>query len=229
MSSLFRGPYHAREAFDPSDLRRAQALRWRAFRPGAGQGLDADGFDTLCRHILVEETATGQLVCCYRILPLADPAEIARSYAARRDADILRVAWAAMTAIVEDERVDFLFGCSSFAGTDPAAHLDAFSVLKDRHLAPQTWRPRVKAPQVFRFARRLGRRTADPVKAARTMPPLLRAYLGLGGWVSDHAVVDPDLGTLHVFTGIEIGRVPPRRALSLRMAAGRAEGDAVTC
>ena len=38
------------------------------------------------------------------------------------------------------------------------------------------------------------------------MPPLLRSYLALGGWVSDHAVVDPGLQTMHVFTGVEIGR-----------------------
>ena len=46
----------------------------------------------------------------------------------------------------------------------------------------------------------------------RMMPPLLRGYLSLGGWVSDHAVIDPDLKTLHVFTGLEVKRVPSRRA-----------------
>jgi putative hemolysin len=50
------------------------------------------------------------------------------------------------------------------------------------------------------------------------MPPLLRSYLAMGGWVSDHAVVDTDLGTLHVFTGLEIRRVPQARALTLRAA-----------
>ena len=36
------------------------------------------------------------------------------------------------------------------------------------------------------------------------MPPLLRTYLLMGGWVSDHAVVDRHMDTLHVFTGLEI-------------------------
>jgi hypothetical protein len=40
----------------------------------------------------------------------------------------------------------------------------------------------------------------------------------MGGWVSDHAVVDIDLDTLHVFTGLEIGRVPKARARLLRGA-----------
>jgi len=56
--------------------------------------------------------------------------------------------------------------------------------------------------------------------AMRRMPPLLRSYLLLGGWVSDHAVIDRDLNTLHVFTGVEISRVPAARRRLMRPAAG---------
>ena len=92
-------------------------------------------------------------------------------------------------------------------------------MLRDRHLAPKRFWPRVKAPNVFRFAARL-RRKPDRVKALKSMPPLLRSYLTMGGWVSDHAVVDRDLNTLHVFTGLEVGRIPPARARVLRAIAG---------
>jgi len=51
------------------------------------------------------------------------------------------------------------------------------------------------------------------------MPPLLRTYLLMGGWVSDHAVVDDDLNTLHVFTGLEIKGIPPMRQKLLRASA----------
>ncbi|MEO1331759.1 MAG: ornithine-acyl-ACP acyltransferase, partial [Pseudomonadota bacterium] len=61
-------------------------------------------------------------------------------------------------------------------------------------------------------------RRADPARAMRLMPPLLRGYLSLGGWVSDHAVIDPELNTLHVFTGVEVKRVPKSRARLLRSA-----------
>jgi putative hemolysin len=40
------------------------------------------------------------------------------------------------------------------------------------------------------------------------MPPLLRAYLLMGGWVSDHAVIDKKLNTIHVFTGLEVSKIP---------------------
>jgi putative hemolysin len=57
-------------------------------------------------------------------------------------------------------------------------------------------------------------------KAMPRLPPLLRTYLMMGGWVSDHAVVDSQMNTLHVFTGVEIARIPPARKRLLRAVAG---------
>ncbi len=79
---------------------------------------------------------------------------------------------------------------------------------------------RVQSPKVFRFARALARFTPDPRRAQAGLPPLLRTYLLMGGWVSDHAVVDDQLGTLHVFTGLEIAAIPPARQRLLRQVAG---------
>lgn len=242
-----QGRYAARLAQTPGELVRAQHLRWLAFRArrGGAEGADADRFDPLCRHVLIEETATGALVACFRLLPIAGGAEIGRSYAAqfydlarlaaypapmlevgrfcihpaRRDPDILRLAWGAMARHVDETGAGMLFGCASFPGTSAGAHLDAFAMLKERHLAPRHWLPRVKAPRVFRFAERLRRRAPDAGRAARAMPPLLRSYLAMGGWVSDHAVVDAELDTLHVFTGLEIAAIPAARARALRAVA----------
>jgi putative hemolysin len=138
----------------------------------------------------------------------------------KHDPDILRLAWGAMTRFVDQAGVKLLFGCSSFQGVEAEAYLDSFALLQARHLAPQRWQPRVKAPEYFRFSGRLQRHAPDPARALQKMPPLLRTYLMMGGWVSDHAVVDRDLGTMHVFTGLEIGAIPPARARLLRMVAG---------
>ncbi|MEM7544209.1 MAG: GNAT family N-acyltransferase [Pseudomonadota bacterium] len=208
-------------------------------RPGAS---DADHLDDACDHMLVEERRSGRLVCCFRMMPLRSGAEIDRCYSAQyydlnalrdypapmvemgrfcvlpglTDPDILRVAWGAMTEYVDARGVEMLFGCSSFEGTEADAYRDAFALLKARHLAPKRWLPRVKAPKVFEFAKRLRIRRPDMKAALGKMPPLLRTYLMMGGWVSDHAVVDNDLNTLHVFTGLEIKRVPRARARLLR-------------
>jgi putative hemolysin len=223
-----------------ADIARAQALRGLCFR-GPGR-IDADAFDTRCHHLLVEDAETGALVACCRLLHLRGGSEIARSYSAqfyelsalesfeapmmelgrfcihpeRHDPDILRLAWGALARFVDENGVGMLFGCSSFKGTEAAEYADAFAILRERHLAPRHWRPRVKAPRVVRFALDLARRVPDPRCAMATMPPLLRSYLAMGGWVSDHAVVDRDLGTLHVFTALEIGAIPAARARQLR-------------
>jgi putative hemolysin len=246
MLTLTRGRYGARLAASEADIVAAQRLRWRAFRADAGrpEGLDADGFDADCAHMLVEDLRDGRLVCCFRLMHLPSGAEIGQSYSAqfyelsglsayhapmvemgrfcidpdRHDPDILRVAWAAMTGFVDAQGVQMLFGCSSFHGTEAQAYLDAFALLRERHLAPRRWLPRVKAPSVFRFGKlRLGK--PDLKRATAEMPPLLRTYLMMGGWVSDHAVIDRDLGTLHVFTGLEIAAVPAGRARLLRQLA----------
>ncbi len=60
---------------------------------------------------------------------------------------------------------------------------------------------------------------ADARSGLAALPPLLRTYLGMGGWVSDHAVIDRDLDTLHVFTAVEIAKIPPARARALRAIA----------
>jgi putative hemolysin len=247
---LIGGRYRAKLAETPEDVLACQRLRYLAFieargLASAGQGdrVDEDEFDAQCRHMMVEETRTGQLVCCFRMLPLESGAEIARSYSAKwyeldrlkdypgrlvemgrfcihpahkHHPAILGAAWKAMTRYVDEQGVAMIFGCSSFYGVDADAYMDAFALLRERHLAPKRWLPRVKAPKVFRFARipRLSR--PDMSLALRRMPPLLRYYLMMGGWVSDHAVIDDNLNTLHVFTGIEIARVPEARARKLR-------------
>lgn len=242
---LSKARYQARIARSTADLEAAQRLRYVAFRQGDDPGgLDQDRFDGNCTHFLVEEVASGRLVSCFRLLPLNGGSEIDRCYSAQyyelsalrafdgpmvelgrfcihpdaRDADILRTAWAAMTRYVDANGVEMLFGCSSFKGTDADSYLDAFAMLKDRHLAPRRWWPRVKAPSVFRFAQKLRWRKPDARQAMLRMPPLLRTYLLMGGWVSDHAVVDRHMNTLHVFTGLEISAIPATRKKLLRAA-----------
>lgn len=238
MQTLERGRYRARFAADEADITASQTLRKKAF-DGASKGLDADTYDGRCDHVLVEEISSGKLVASYRLMQLASR-DIDQSYSAQyydlsalqdfqgqllelgrfcihpdyTDPEILRVAWALMTRVVDAQGITMLFGCASFAGCDAAQHKDAFALLKARHQAPAQWRPLVKSPEVVDFV-------AAPVaaKVLRRMPSLLRTYLAMGGWVSDHAVVDREMNTLHVFVGVEIAAIPEARKRLLRAVA----------
>ena len=248
MLALVKGQYRARLAQDAADLARAQALRHRSFLARRGMahspGRDADGFDALCRHMLVEDRTSGQLVCCYRLMSFAATDSLTPSYAAQvyglgaldgfagaklelgrfcldpdwHDPDILRLAWGAMARIVDAERVSLLFGCSSFEGADWRPHAKALALLRG-HLAPDAWMPLQKAPETCAFAEMLRDQLFDPRDALQSLPPLLRTYLAMAGWVSDHAVIDRSLDTLHVFTAVEIAKIPPARARALRAIA----------
>lgn len=235
---LIKGKFIARAARGQADFFAAGALRAQCF--GVAGGHDRDAVDDRALHMLIEDRDSGTLVCCFRLLPVRGT-ELQHSYAAQyydltalhsykglmmelgrfcvhpdwSDPDILRLAWAAMTDFVDSREVQMLFGCSSFAGVDSDVYLDAFAVLKARHLAPARWQPAVKSPEVFRYAQVLTVRP-DVKQATLQMPPLLRTYLIMGGWVSDHAVIDRQMNTLHVFTALEIGAVPETRKRLLR-------------
>ena len=241
MSGLGDGRFRVRRAAGAAALARVEALGAARFR-GDPAARDLDAFDVRAIHVMVEETATGRLACCFRLLPVED---VGASYSAQfyglealacypgrmvemgrfcvaggeGDPAVLRLAWGALAAEIEARGVDLLFGCASFQGVGVETHAEAFALLGARHLAPRRWAPRVKAPSVFRYAGAPRARRFDLAAALRAMPPLLRSYLALGGWVSDHAVVDRDLGTMHVFTALEIRSIPPARARFLRALA----------
>lgn len=230
------GRYCARIGAGNEDITACQALRHLCFfgRPG----LDCDDFDPRCQHLMIEDR-NGRLIAAARMLLVPDATALSQSYAAQyydlarlagqagpllelgrfcitpdvQDADVVRAAWGALTQIVDDKGVQVLFGCTSFAGTDPAVYGVALAKLAAQSIGPDGLRPGVKAAEVVPLAEAQGSGTAP-------LPSLLRSYLAMGGWVSDHAVIDRQMNTLHVFTCVDIAAVPPARAKALRAVMG---------
>ncbi len=236
--------YIARIATTERDVALTQALRGAQF--GACGAADVDFFDAKCQHVLIEASETGALHGCFRFMPFAAGRDILNSYSSQfydlsrlssynapmleigrfcmrggvQDYAVLRVAWAYLTRYVDRHNIAMIFGCASFDGVNPSNYTDAFALLKQRHLVPDKWQPQVAAAEVFEFADKLNGYKPTLKTANQNMPALLRTYLGMGGWVSDHAVVDRALDTLHVFTGVEISEIPKTRARLLRADAG---------
>lgn len=245
MLPFCKGRFRARLAESPEDIRAAKRLRYMAFRAGrvseAGEGLDSDAFDERCQHLLIETITGGAVVGTCRLMLIRQAWMLEHCYSAQfydlaplarcrtpmleigrfclspaaGDADALRVAWAALTRIVDAEAVTVMFGCSSFDGVGAEPHRDALALLATGHIGPADQRPGRKAVDTVALAPA----PHDPKQALGKMPPLLRSYLAMGGWVSDHAVLDRDLDTLHVFTAVEIAAIPPVRARLLRLDA----------
>ena len=230
----------ARLAQGPQDMTRVLALRAAAFPRTGGEEEDAQ--DQLSAHVMVEGAAG--MLACFRVMLFGWGAGLSQGYAARFydvaplagyakpiaemgrfcvapggvHPDVLRLAWGAMTRIVDEGQAGLLVGCTSFRGAGWEAHRAGLALLAAEFVGPADHLPGRKAAEV------VGLDQAGPVGDRRAslaaLPPLLRTYLGMGGWVSDHAVVDRDLDTLHVFTCVEVDGVPRARAASLRAVAG---------
>ena len=240
MEPIHKGGMVARLAQGRAELDRLLAFRRRAFPHRHGR--EEDDQDALSAHVMVERD--GAVLACFRVMLFGWGAGLSQGYAARFydvaplsgyarpiaemgrfcvapggvAPDVLRLAWGAMTRIVDEGQAGLLVGCTSFRGAGWEAHRAGLALLAAEFLGPADHLPGRKAAEV------VGLDQAGPVGDRRAslaaLPPLLRTYLGMGGWVSDHAVVDRDLDTLHVFTCVEVDRVPPARASSLRAVAG---------
>jgi putative hemolysin len=185
---------------------------------------DADAFDPYCDHLLVFDDAAGdRVVGTYRVMrrgaaaakggfyseseydirPLLDlPGEIlelGRSCvdAAYRTRLTMNLLWQTIAAYVFHHDVEVMFGCASLAGTDAGAHAKALSYLYHYHLAPPAFRPKALAERYIDM-RGVSREQIDPKAALAALPPLVKGYLRLGGFVGDGAVIDPDFNTTDV-------------------------------
>jgi putative hemolysin len=247
IKSVIKGGFRARMAQSAEDLEKAQKLRHDMFfGPDANDStLDVDHFDALCQHVLIENIETKQLQACFRIMYFETGANIYKSYSAQfydlvrlstfqqpmieigrfcaakdaTDPNILRLGWAVLTRYVDINSIAMMFGCSSFPGNDLNPFKEVLVLLKHHYLAPAEWAPLVKSADIDAYAVRLAFHNPVLKSATTMMPSLLRTYLSMGGWVSDHAVIDRNLDTFHVFTCVETVKIPHRRVELLRAAA----------
>ncbi|MFZ3582636.1 GNAT family N-acetyltransferase [Loktanella sp. DJP18] len=226
-----------RLAQTPDDLLACQRLRHSCFFHASG--VDADAYDPLCLHVMVGGEVG--LVGTARVMLLPDGQHLSASYTASAydlaplstyprpvmevgrfcsapgtAVDVLRLAWGALTGLVDAHGVGLLIGCSSFAGADPARHAASLALLGAHHRGPAALTPGRRAARTVPLAGAVSDRRA----ALAGLPPLLRSYLRLGGWVGDHAVVDEVMDTVHVFTALKVDAVPAARARALRALAG---------
>ena len=188
---------------------------------------DFDDFDSLCDHLLVIDHAKnefeGVVVGTYRLLRRSKvPAkvgfysageydlscldaypgeimELGRSCvdAEHRTRPTMQLLWRAIAAYVFHYDVELMFGCASVSGTDPADMALVLSYLYHYHLAPRELRVTALAERYVDMCL-LNKIAIDPRHAVADLPPLIKGYLRLGGFVGDGAVVDHDFNTTDV-------------------------------
>jgi putative hemolysin len=188
---------------------------------------DFDDFDPYCDHLIVVDRARGPgvkgIIATYRLLrreaarragrfysiaeydiaPLVNrPGEIlelGRSCvdSAYRTKMAMQLLWKGITDYILFHKVELMFGCASFPGVDPLAHRMALSYLHHRHLAPVEFRPRALAARHVDM-NMMPLSEIDERRALASLPPLIKGYLRLSGYVGEGAVIDHEFGSVDV-------------------------------
>jgi len=110
-----------------------------------------------------------------------------------RNGVILMLIWKFAMEFIITEKVEVMFGCASFPGTDIHAHQAALSYLYQNNLAHSGLMPTPKVEHISLAD--IAVPDVDFEASTRGIPTLLRGYLKLGARVSDAAVIDPIFNT----------------------------------
>ncbi|HEY1856489.1 GNAT family N-acetyltransferase [Acidocella sp.] len=191
------------------------------------RGRDADAFDAVADHLLVVDHDLGDdasgVVGTYRLIRQDAAARLGRFYsadeydisvfdqfpgvklelgrsctaAAYRSRSVMQLLWRGIAAYVFHYGVDLMFGCASLGGTDPDALADELTYLATHHLAPEAIRPRALESRYVPMLRR-DPAGLDAKQALMRLPPLIKGYLRLGGFVGDGAVIDRQFNTTDI-------------------------------
>jgi putative hemolysin len=220
--------YRARLAASAMDVQAAQALRFEVFNMELDEGLvqsydtglDADPFDAVCDHLIVEDAAQGTVLGTYRLQTgrMAanglgyyserefdfGPFEARRSqilelgraciHRKHRNFAVLNMLWKGVGSYAKDHGARFLIGCSSLTSQDPTVGAAAFAHLLP-NLAPADWRTRPLAP----FTCSLD----NPAAQVPRIPRLLSAYLAMGAAICGPPAIDQEFRTIDFLTWID--------------------------
>ena len=130
---------------------------------------------------------------------------VLKAYRSKRTVDLL---WQGIWRYVVANEIDVLFGCASMSGTDPEALALPLAFLRQHAAAPEEWR--VKAHVNRGTFLSDGGEPVDMREALSAMPPLLKGYLRLGGYIGEGAVVDHQFGTTDVLVVLPRAVINPR-------------------
>lgn len=187
---------------------------------------DYDDFDPLCDHLLFidrRRPGVSGIAGTYRLIRRSAAAahgsfysvteydvrtlvdwpgeilELGRSCvdASARSMPAMQLMWRGIATYVFHYDIEIMFGCASLPGTDLKRLAMPLSYLAQNHMAPPDLRARA-LPERYVDMNILPAGTYDTKLAERLVPPLIKGYLRLGGFVGDGAVIDTQFDTTDV-------------------------------
>lgn len=109
----------------------------------------------------------------------------------------MQLLWRGIGAYTQLNKVALFFGCGSFMGTDVSKYRQALAYLYHFHLAPPELRVQA-LPTHYQEMNLIPKDKIDAKEALRQLPPLIKAYLRVGGFVGEGAFIDHNFNSLDV-------------------------------
>ena len=126
-----------------------------------------------------------------------------------RSKPTMQLLWRAIAQYVLSNDVRVLFGCASLPGSNPTALSKVLSYLYHFHLAPEEISPTAVANKYVDM-NLIDPKYLNPRKVLSEIPPLIKGYLRLGGFIGNGAVVDEQFNTTDVCVVVMTERVTKR-------------------
>ncbi len=137
--------------------------------------------------------------------------EVGRSCVAEgfRGKPVAELLWQGIWNYVRFHKLDVMLGCASLAGTDVALQAEALTFLAHASPAPAEWY--VEAlPQHKISMRQKPIAEVNQRQVLKDLPTLIKAYLRLGCYIGDGAVIDPQFNTTDVLIVLPVSAINPR-------------------
>ncbi|MEK9662362.1 MAG: GNAT family N-acyltransferase, partial [Alphaproteobacteria bacterium] len=129
--------------------------------------------------------------------------------AAYRNRPTMQLLWRGIADYVFHHDISLMFGCASLHGTVAREHALPLSYLYHFHLAPPALRPRA-LDDLYVDMNFIAADDIDQKAALAALPPLIKGYLRLGGFVGDGAVIDEQFNTVDVCIVVKTDLVTER-------------------
>jgi putative hemolysin len=196
------------------------------------RGLDVDDYDPLCEHLIVRSLENRQVVGTYRLLLGSEARkhfgfysekefnlekikslrgellELGRSCAHKdyRDKALVPAMWEAIARYVKRHRVRYLFGCASLYTTDPREAGEFYSLLKQKHYAPEKYRVQPVPEKLFHDMDE-NIEIEDDAAVFLRLPSLIKGYLRIGALLCGPPALDSEFGTTDLFLLLDMKRM----------------------
>jgi len=230
-----RSNYRLRLASSEKDVRAAQLLRFVVFnlelREGLEQSyatcLDADAYDAICDHLIVEDVRTQDVIGTYRLQTGRRAAECLGYYSAQefdfkpfepirdqvvelgracvhsehRNLIVLSLLWKGIAAYVTSHNCRYMLGCSSLTSQNAVEGIAAY-----HQLSPYLVQESFRTVPLQAFVCETVELPTEKVK----IPKLLTAYMSLGAKICGPPAMDREFKTIDFLTFLDLYTMPAK-------------------